>query len=44
MKNFFADPIILVESDELAAFVRQYGNFAPEKALIDRLLSERDIF
>jgi len=44
MKNFFADPIILVEYDELVAFVRQYGNFAPEKALIDRLLSERDIF
>lgn len=44
MKKLFSDPIILVESDDLVAFVRQYGNFAPEKALIDRLLSERDIF
>ncbi|NTW14565.1 MAG: hypothetical protein HGA31_06090 [Candidatus Moranbacteria bacterium] len=43
LNELMEDPIIFVQKDGLVAVVAQFGNFAPEKELIEKILSEPDI-
>ncbi|NTW14571.1 MAG: hypothetical protein HGA31_06130 [Candidatus Moranbacteria bacterium] len=42
-KRKLSDPIVFVEKDGLVAIVAQYGEFKPEKAMIEEILNVPDI-